>query len=165
MSQLSLLVMRTSPPGDHSAGFARGLLRRLGVELHPGETPTVLALFGTFFFCLCFQYAAKSVRQATFVDEFGAELLPVVYLAVALLTLPIVYGYGRLADRLSPARLTSLTCGSTAAGLVVFWWLYGSSAAWVRRPPGSTVARSTASPSGRPGREWGTPRPPWDAPA
>ena len=59
-------------PGDHGTGIPRRLLRRLGVELHPGETATVLALFGTFFFCLCFQYAAKSVRQASFVDSFGA---------------------------------------------------------------------------------------------
>ncbi len=123
--------MRTSPPGEPGAGIARRLLRRLGVELHPGEGPTVLALFGTFFFCVCFQYATKSVRQASFVDTFGAELLPVVYLAVALLTLPIVYLYGSLADRLPPARLTALTCGSTAASLALFWWLYGLSAAWV----------------------------------
>ena len=105
-----------SSSGERGAGPGRRLLGRLGIELHPGEGPTVLALFGTFFFCLCFQYAAKSVRQATFIDTFGAARLPVVYLAVALLTLPVVYLYGRLADRLSPARLTVLTCGSTAAG-------------------------------------------------
>jgi AAA family ATP:ADP antiporter len=123
--------MKTSSPGDRGAGLSRRLLRRLGIEFHPGETPTVLALFGTFFFCLCFQYAAKSVRQASFVDTFGAARLPVVYLAVALLTLPVVYLYGRLADRLSPARLTVLTCVSTAAGLATFWWLYGTPAPWV----------------------------------
>jgi AAA family ATP:ADP antiporter len=123
--------MRTTSPGDPGAGIARSLLRRLGVELHPGEAPVVLALFGAFFLCLCFQYASKSVRQATFVDSFGAERLPIVYLAVALLTLPIVYLYGRLADRLSPARLTILTCGSTAGGLAVFWWLYGITTSWV----------------------------------
>ncbi len=91
----------------------------------------MLALFGTFFFCLCFQYAAKSVRQATFIDAFGAERLPLVYLAVALLTVPVVYLYGRLADRLSPTRLTVLTCGSTAAGLAVFWRLNDNPAGWV----------------------------------
>ena len=123
--------MRISTPGERGAGIARRLLSRLGVELHPGEAPTVLALFGTFFFCLCFQYAAKSVRQASFVDAFGAARLPVVYLAVALLTLPVVYLYGQLADRLSPARLTVLTCGSTAAGLAFFWLLYGTEASWV----------------------------------
>ena len=60
--------MRTPSPGPGGAATSRRLLRRLGVELHPGEAPLVLALFGTFFFCLCFQYATKSVRQATFVD-------------------------------------------------------------------------------------------------
>lgn len=123
--------MRPRSPGDRGAGIARRLLRRLGVELHPGEAPMVLTLFATFFLCLCFQYAAKSVRQATFLDSFGAQQLPLVYLAVAVLTVPIVYLYGRLADRLSPVQLTVLTCGSTAAGLVIFWWLYGKPADWV----------------------------------
>ena len=121
----------TRTAGDRGAGIARRLLGRLGVELHPGEAPTVLALFGTFFFCLCFQYAVKSVRQASWVDNFGAERLPIVYLLVALLTVPLVFFYDRLADRLSPGRLTVLTCGSTAAGLVLFWWLYGLPAQWV----------------------------------
>jgi AAA family ATP:ADP antiporter len=123
--------MRTRPPGESGAGIAPRLLLRLGVELHPGEAAQVLALFGTFFFCLCFQYTAKSVRQATFVDAFGAERLPLVYLAVALLTVPVVYLYGRLADRLSTARLTMLTCGLTAVSMVVFWRLYASPASWV----------------------------------
>ena len=123
--------MRNPSSAESGAGISRRLLRRIGVELHPGEAPTVLALFGTFFFCLCFQYATKSVRQATFLDSFGAERLPLVYLAVALSTLPVVWLYGRLADRLSPARLTVLTCTSTAAGLAVFWRLYDSPAAWV----------------------------------
>ena len=123
--------METSSPGGSGSEAVRRALRRIGIELHPGEAPQALALFGTFFFCLCFQYATKSVRQASFVDSFGAERLPLVYLAVAVLTLPVVYLYGRLADRLSPAHLTVLTSLSTAAGLVAFWWLYGSAAAWV----------------------------------
>lgn len=122
--------MKTSSPGAGGPGTSRLLLRRLGVDLHPGEGPTVLALFGTFFFCLCFQYAAKSVRQASFLDTFGAELLPLVYLAVALLTLPVVWLYGRLADLLSPAYLTVVTCISSAAGLVLFWWIYRDPPEW-----------------------------------
>ena len=29
------------------------------------------------------------------------------------------------------ARLTVLTCGSTAAGMALFWWLYGTAGGWV----------------------------------
>ncbi len=114
-----------------SPGALRRLLGRAGIEFHPGEAPAALRLFAAMFFCLSFQYAAKSVRQATFVDSFGAVQLPVVYLLVALLTYPLVRLYGRLSDRLDPARLVLLTCGLTAGGLVVFWRLYGEPWRWV----------------------------------
>ena len=83
----------------------RSLLRRLGVQLHPGEGALCAALFAMHFLVLAFQYAAKSVRQATYVYELGADQLPYVYLLIAVVSFPALRLYGRLVDRFDQRRL------------------------------------------------------------
>ncbi|HVS03599.1 MAG TPA: Npt1/Npt2 family nucleotide transporter [Thermoanaerobaculia bacterium] len=106
-------------------------MKRLGVDLHPGEAPFAFLLFFTFFLFITFQYATKSIRQSTFIDELGASQLPWVYLAVALLSYPFLWLFSRFVDRTARHHLLAATSAIIGASMVLFWWLFGFGAAWV----------------------------------
>jgi AAA family ATP:ADP antiporter len=88
-------------------------------------------LFLSFFLCLTFQYASKTVRQSTFIDALGSARLPYVYLLVALLSLPVVYLYTRMADRYARHQIVVGTCLLLAASLLVFFQLFAEPTSWV----------------------------------
>lgn len=110
--------------GSRTESASRGLLARIGVTLYPGEAGPAWLLFLSFFLCVTFQYAAKTVRQATFVDSLGATQLPYAYLALALLSYPVALLYSRLARRVSRRHLAAGTFALTAGSLLVFWWFF-----------------------------------------
>jgi AAA family ATP:ADP antiporter len=108
------------------------LLGRLGTDVRVEETRLATLLFAYCFLIGAFQFAAKSIRQASFVDSLGWGQLPFVYLTVAAVAWPVLRGFNRLAggsvlDRVIP-RTTLVVIGS----LVLFWWLYGYPWPWPR---------------------------------
>ncbi|MCZ6507588.1 MAG: Npt1/Npt2 family nucleotide transporter, partial [Acidobacteria bacterium] len=109
----------------------RGVLARLGVTLSRIEGRMAWLLFSSFFLCVTFQYAAKTVRQATFIDSLGATQLPFAYFLVALASYPVAKLYAGLAGRLSRYRLAVATFGVVALSLVLFWWLFQFPWKWV----------------------------------
>lgn len=109
----------------------RKLLERLGVSVYPGEGRDALLLFFSFFLCVTFQYAAKTVRQSTFIDSLGSTRLPYVYLLVALVSYPVARLYSHLAARTTRYRLVVGTYWVVALGLTAFWWLYQYPWPWV----------------------------------
>ena len=114
----------------HDAGWRR-LIRRLGVDLRPGEGQSAGLLFFCLFLLLTFQIATKTVRQSTFIDSLGAARLPLVYLLVALISYPILRLYNRIVDRIRVDQLLSFSCLVVAGILVLFWWLMDKPWAWV----------------------------------
>lgn len=99
--------------------------------IQPGEAAIAWLFFFEFLLLTTVHFAAKSVRQATFIDSLGAENLPWVYLAVALVSFPVLVLYSRLADRV---RLELLILGSTLShviGLVAFFLLFQLGSRWV----------------------------------
>ncbi len=107
------------------------LLRAIGVDIRPGEGRLAVLLFFGLFFSLIFQYATKTIRQASFLDAFGAERLPWVYLLVPLVSYPGLLLYEALLRRYPPTRVLATTCLGTSITLGVFWWLFGLSSDWV----------------------------------
>ena len=107
------------------------MLQRLGIDIHPGEGRTTLLLAFGFFLVVTFQYAAKTVRQSTFIDSLGAENLPWVYLLVAVCSFPLLRVWMRWAERLPRHTLVAVSSVIVAASLVVFWLLYGQGWRWV----------------------------------
>jgi AAA family ATP:ADP antiporter len=113
-----------------------GGLRRRGKAgsafgIHPGEGRLAWLFFFNFLILTTVHFAGKSVRQATFIDSLGAEKLPWVYLAVAVISFPVLVLYSKLATRI---RLPILILASTllhVAGLVVFFVLFGVERGWV----------------------------------
>jgi len=116
--------------GRHAARRC-GLLKRLGIDVHPGEGATTALLFTGFFLVITFQYVVKTVRQATFVDSLGAANLPWVYLLVALCSYPLLRIYVRLADRIPRHTLIAGSCVVVGLSLLGFWGLYAFDWPWV----------------------------------
>ncbi|HEX9670643.1 MAG TPA: hypothetical protein VGC93_14315, partial [Thermoanaerobaculia bacterium] len=81
----------------------------IAVDVRPGEGPLCWLLFAMHFLVLAFQYASKSVRQATYVDALGADQLPYVYLLIALVSYPVLRLYGRLVDAFEQRRLIAVS--------------------------------------------------------
>ncbi len=110
------------------------LWSRLGVDLHPGEGAICLLLFFLHFLLLACQYASKTLRQASFIDEIGATRLPLVYLAVPLVAFPLLALHGRWVARWSTGRLMATSCLLAGGSFIVFWW-------WMGKPsPTSSLA-------------------------
>lgn len=107
------------------------LLRRLGVDVRPSEVAVCCLLFAMHFLLLAFQYTSKAVRQASFIDTFGSEQLPFVYLGIAVISYPVLLAYGWCADRFQLNRLLAGLAFGVSLSLVLFWWLFGLEATWV----------------------------------
>ncbi|MEM1247135.1 MAG: Npt1/Npt2 family nucleotide transporter [Acidobacteriota bacterium] len=106
-------------------------LRRLGVDVRVEELGVASSLFALSFLLGTFQFAGKAVRQATFIDTWGAERLPYVYLLVALVAYPVLRLYEFLTQRVSRTLAMVTTNVAVVLGLAAFWWLYGRGDAWV----------------------------------
>lgn len=116
--------------GSGETAWARAV-RRLGVDIRPGEGELAALLSLGFFLIVTFQYVGKTVRQSTFVDSLGATRLPWAYLLVALCAWPLLKLHGRASARMSRHRLMAATCLAALAGTVLFWWLLGRGWPWV----------------------------------
>lgn len=100
--------------------------RALGpfVDVCPGEGFTTLASSLFFFLVTTSYYLIKPVRNALFVERVGADNLPYVYIATALVVGVLISSYARhVVDRLRPKWLIPVTYVFLAANLVLFSWL------------------------------------------
>jgi len=121
---------RASQGRADEAGWRRSL-KRLGVDLRPGEGEPAFLLFVFLFLLLTFQISTETVRQSTFIDSLGAAKLPWVYLLVALTSYPFLLLYNRFIDRYRVEQLLAVSCVGVAALLVGFWVLMGFGWVWV----------------------------------
>ncbi len=92
--------------------------------MRPGEGAIAWLFFVYFLVLTTVHFAGKSVRQAAFIDTIGAANLPYVYIAVALISYPVLVFYSRLAARFRHSTLIAGTAGLHAVGLVVFFGLF-----------------------------------------
>jgi AAA family ATP:ADP antiporter len=108
------------------------MLGRLGTDIRVEETRIATLLFAYCFLIGAFQFAAKSIRQSSFVDSLGWTQLPFVYLAVAATAWPLLQAWNRLAGGSSLERLIPRSTLGVIASLGLFWWLYGHPWPWSR---------------------------------
>ena len=119
------------PEGWRSASGPRRGLGSAVFGIRAGEGALAWLFFFDFLILTTVHFAAKTVRQATFIDALGAENLPWVYLAVAAISLPVLIVYSRAAARV---RLPMLILAGTllhVLGLVLFFYLFGLGHKWV----------------------------------
>lgn len=89
-----------------------------------GERPLTVALAGYFFLLMTALYLMKPARNALFLEDLGADRLPWVYIATALVTWWVVAAYVRATKVARLRRIISVTLLGTLACLAAFWfWL------------------------------------------
>ena len=109
----------------------RALLRATGVDLRRREFSVAMLFFLHCFLLGSFQYAAKTVRQSTFVDALGAERLPWVYLLVAVVAYPVIRLYAAATERWRLQVVVMGTSISLAVGTLAFAVWFAQSHAWI----------------------------------
>jgi len=115
-------------------GNVTGPRRGLGSAvfgIQAGEGPLAWLFFLNFLILTTVHFAAKTVRQATYIDALGAENLPWVYLAVAAVSLPVLIVYSRAAARVRLPMLILAVTLLHVLGLVLFFYLLGLGQKWV----------------------------------
>ena len=110
------------------------MLRRLEqvLELGPGELDRGLLLFGYLFFIIGSFTVGKAVRDALFIEEFGAMLLPYADIAIAAIVGLWLSVYLRVSRRVNVRSLLMGSLGFFALNCLIFWYLSRTSqAAWL----------------------------------
>jgi AAA family ATP:ADP antiporter len=110
------------------------MLRRLELvlDLRPGELGRGILLFGYLFFVIGSFTVGKAVRDALFIEEFGAMLLPYADIAIAVIVGLWVSVYLRVARRVTVRNLLMGSLGFFALNCLVFWYLaHTSQGAWL----------------------------------
>ncbi|HSL19467.1 MAG TPA: Npt1/Npt2 family nucleotide transporter [Methylomirabilota bacterium] len=116
--------------GPHRSGL-RELVAGSGLGMRAGERGLGWLFFVYFLVLTTVHFAGKSVRQASFIDSLGAENLPWVYLALAVVSYPVLVLYSRLAVRFAHGRLIVASSVAHAIALIVFYLLFGLGQSWV----------------------------------
>jgi len=122
---------QSSTTADFGESRWRKTLNLLGVDVHPGEGAIAALLFSFFFLAITFQYVSKAVRQSKFMDSLGAEMLPIVWLLLALCAIPVIMLYNRAVDRFPRHHVIAGTCGAVAVSVAGFALIIQSDATWV----------------------------------
>lgn len=101
------------------------MLRRFErvLDLRPGELGRGLLLFAYLFFVIGSFTVGKAVRDALFIDEFGAMLLPYADIAIAAIVGLWVSIYLRIARRVNVRTLLMGSLGFFALNCLAFWYL------------------------------------------
>ena len=111
------------------------LLRRLttgsAFGIRPGEGVTAWLLFLYFFLLATIHSIGESVRDSTYIASLGATQLPFAYLAVAIISFPVLILYAHCAGRFSQRLLIVSWVFIHALALITFYWLFNLQSAWV----------------------------------
>ncbi|MDX1396019.1 MAG: HEAT repeat domain-containing protein [Gemmatimonadota bacterium] len=100
----------------------RGWYRSIS-DVRPGERAPVALLCAYGFFAMGSYYILRAVREATFVERVGSEMLSYVYVLTAVFVIALMLVYSRYADRIRARALLLGTFAFLGVSLVGFWWL------------------------------------------
>lgn len=101
------------------------------VDIRPGEGWMTLLMSINLFLIITTFAVVKPARSSLFLQEYGARMLPYVYIATALLAGLVVYIHSRLLRRFSPLRVQYFTYLFFASNLLLFWWAFQAERQWL----------------------------------
>jgi AAA family ATP:ADP antiporter len=120
-----------SPANGPQSGGLRGLFVGAALGMRPGEGTLAWLFFLYFLTITTVHFAGKSVRQASFIDTIGAANLPYVFLAVAVISYPVLVLYSLVAARLTHSAIIVGSSLLHATGFVLFFFLLPLDQKWV----------------------------------
>jgi AAA family ATP:ADP antiporter len=100
-------------------------------ELREGEARTALMMFAYSFLAMTAYNILKPITRSKFISDLGADNIPYVLLAAALLIGVLMERYSALAGRIPRRLVIPATLGSMAVLLVAFWVAFGTGGEWV----------------------------------
>ncbi len=101
------------------------------LEIRREEWKRVILMFFYFYLTIASYYILKTVRNAYFVDRLGADDLPWVKIAIALLTWVFVFYYSKVAHKTILRNLINGTLLFLVANLAFFWYMFDYKADWM----------------------------------
>lgn len=108
----------------------RNLWRNI-YDVRPGERIRTLFMFLYLLLVLFSYYILKPVSQAMFLNRFDIEDLPILIILVAIVAGLLAYLYSKAALRTSLSNAVNWTMGTSAASLVLIWWVLGFGFPWM----------------------------------
>lgn len=106
------------------------LLQRI-VILHPGEAATAWLMFTYSFLVMTAYNILKPITRSKAISSLGADNLPYVLMAAAVVIGSLMHLYDRGTSTVSRRTVPAVTQAWLAAALVAFWLLFKTGAAWV----------------------------------
>jgi ATP/ADP translocase/CRP-like cAMP-binding protein/HEAT repeat protein len=101
------------------------------VEVRKEESLTAFLMFAYSFLAMTAYNAIKPLTRSKFITDLGADNLPYVLLAAGFIIGILMAGYAWLMARLPRRWALPITQVGMAAVLLVFWFLFHTSATWV----------------------------------
>lgn len=93
------------------------------VDVRKGEVTLTLLMFGYYYLLLVTYYFLKPARDSLFLVKLGATQLPVVFMLIAVIVVPVTTLYARAARRLKLNRLINITTLILIANLFLLRWM------------------------------------------
>ncbi|MFB3041605.1 MAG: Npt1/Npt2 family nucleotide transporter [Candidatus Poribacteria bacterium] len=97
---------------------------RFLVDIRPEEISQTVLMFAYFFLVIASHTIVKSTRDALFINKYGAEQLPYVYIGIAIVAGMFMPIYSRLAQATERGVLIIGSNIFFVVNILAFWWLF-----------------------------------------
>lgn len=101
------------------------------LQIRPGELPGVLLMFLYLLLLIGTFAVVKPVRSSLFLQQFGAQNLPYIYLVTAVLAGGIAWVHAKLFDRFHIVTVQVLTHLFFISNLLLFWFAFRKESPWL----------------------------------
>lgn len=123
----AIIVFFSFQKGDEAMQVVLG--KMLGVRR--GEWKRTILMFCYFYLTIAAYYILRTCRKAYFVHQLGADLIPWVTIAIAIITGIGVYAYSRIVHKTIARNLINGSLIFLIICLAIFWWAFHWTSAWV----------------------------------
>lgn len=100
------------------------------VDMRPGEGFRAFTMFFYFFSVIAAYYVIKPATRSLFIQSLGAQKLPFLYIATAMIIGIVVAGWERLVDRFERHQLVALSCVTFVGCLLLFRAMFAYGVTW-----------------------------------
>ncbi len=93
------------------------------IDVRSGEITLTLLMFFYYYLLLVTYYFLKPARDSLFLVEIGATQLPIVFILIAVIVVPVTTLYSRASRSLKLNQLINITTFVLIINLVLLRWL------------------------------------------